>query len=147
MIQLELKAKHFYLIADIIFIESAKYLRLQEYLSTRGASVGVNSNITQPVIDNIRTACQGKQDNDLVTVGVDTTSFVGVFQILAQKAEGSYNNVNTEMMDMLTPQIQAGVADGNEEWISLGEQVTTIRANNLQVVTDAIAGGKNKLYY
>jgi hypothetical protein len=48
---------------------------------------------------------------------------------------------------MLTPQIQAGVADGNEEWISLGEQVTTIRANNLQVVTDAIAGGKNKLYY
>jgi hypothetical protein len=50
-------------------------------------------------------------------------------------------------MDMLTPQIQAGVADGNEEWISLGEQVTAIRTTNLEVVTNSIQNGKNKLYY
>ncbi len=145
MIQLELKAKHFYLIADILFAESAKYLRLQGYLS-RGASVGVNTTISQPVIDNIRTACQGLQDDDLVTVDVDTTSLVGVFQILAQKAEGSYNNINTEMMDLLTPQINTGVSANNAEWISLAQQITEIRTANLQVVTNSIESGKNKLY-
>jgi hypothetical protein len=145
MIQLELKAKHFYLIADILFTESAKYLKLQSFLS-QGANIGINTTVSQPVIDNIRTACQGLQDDDLVTVSVDTTSFVGVFKILAQKAEGSYNNINTEMMDLLTPQIISGVGNNDSEWINLESQITTIRTSNLQVITESIQSGKNKLY-
>ena len=127
MIQVELKAKHYFLIADILF--------------------GTAAYVSFTTLEKIKTACQGLQDDDTATVEIDVPTFISVFSILTQKPEGSYNNVNTELMDMLTPQIQAGVADGNEEWISLGEQVTEIRANNLQVVTDAIASGKNKLYY
>ncbi len=127
MIQEELKAKHYFLIADLLF--------------------GTAAYVSFATLEKIKTACQGLQDDDPATVEIDVPTFISVFSILAQKPEGSYNNVNTEMMDMLTPQIQAGIADGNEEWISLGEQVTAIRASNLQVVTDAIASGKNKLYY
>lgn len=127
MIQVELKAKHYFLIADLLF--------------------GTAAYVSFATLEKIKTACQGLQDNDNATVEIDVPTFISVFSILAQKPEGSYNNVNTEMMDMLTPQIQAGIADGNEEWISLGEQVTAIRESNLQVVTDAIASGKNKLYY
>jgi hypothetical protein len=127
MIQVELKAKHYFLIADILF--------------------GTAAYVSFTTLEKIKTACQGLQDDDTATVEIDVPTFINVFSILTQKPEGSYNNVNTEMMDMLTPQIQAGVADGNEEWISLGEQVTVIRANNLQVVTNSIQNGKNKLYY
>jgi hypothetical protein len=127
MIQVELKAKHYFLIADLLF--------------------GTAAYVSFATLEKIKTACQGLQDDDNATVEIDVPTFISVFSILAQKPEGSYNNVNTEMMDMLTPQIQAGVADGNEEWISLGEQVTAIRAANLEVVTNAIASGKNKLYY
>ncbi len=127
MIQVELKAKHYFLIADILF--------------------GTAAYVSFTTLEKIKTACQGLQDDDTATVEIDVPTFINVFSILTQKPEGSYNNVNTEMMDMLTPQIQAGVADGNEEWISLGEQVTAIRTANLEVVTNAIASGKNKLYY
>ena len=127
MIQVELKAKHYFLIADILF--------------------GTAAYVSFSTLEKIKTACQGLQDDDVATVEIDIPTFINVFSILAQKPEGSYNNVNTEMMDMLTPQIQAGVANNDPEWISLGEQVTVIRASNLQVVTDAIISGKNKLYY
>ena len=127
MIQVELKAKHYFLIADILF--------------------GTAAYVSFPTLEKIKTACQGLQDDDTATVEIDVPTFISVFSILTQKPEGSYNNVNTEMMDMLTPQIQAGVADGNEEWISLGEQVTAIRTTNLEVVTNSIQNGKNKLYY
>lgn len=127
MIQLQLKAKHYYLVADILF--------------------GAAAYVSFPILEKIKAACQGLQDNDTATVEIDVPTFISVFSILAQKPEGSYNNVNTEMMDMLAPQIQAGIANNDPEWISLGEQIVTIRAANLQVVTDAIASGKAKLYY
>jgi hypothetical protein len=127
MVQVELKAKHYFLIADILF--------------------GTAAYVSFATLEKIKVACQGLQDNDAATVEIDVPTFISVFSILAQKPEGSYNNINTEMMDMLTPQIQAGVANGDPEWISLGEQVTEIREGNLQVVTNAIASGKNKLYY
>jgi len=127
MIQVELKAKHYFLIADLLF--------------------GTAAYVSFATLEKIKTACQGLQDDDTATVEIDVPTFISVFSILAQKPEGSYNNVNTEMMNMLTPQIQAGVANNDPEWISLGDQVTEIRTSNLQVVTDAIASGKNKLYY
>jgi len=127
MVQVQLKAKHYYLIADILFTTAA-------YVSFS-------------ILEKIKTACQGLQDNDTTTVEIDVTTFVTIFSVLAQKPEGSYNNVNTEMMNMLTPQIQAGIANNDPEWISLGEQVTAIREINLEVVSNSIENGKNKLYY
>lgn len=127
MIQLELKAKHYFLIADILF--------------------GTAAYVSFPTLEKIKTACQGLNDDDTATVEIDISTVIYVFNILAQKPEGSYNNINTEMMDSLTLQIQAGVTNEDPEWISLGEQVTAIRTANLEIVTNAIAGGKNKLYY
>ena len=127
MIQVQFKAKHYFLIADILFATAA-------YVSFS-------------TLEKIKTACQGLNDDDTATVEIDVPTFISVFSILAQKPEGSYNDINTEMMDMLTPQIQAGIANDDPEWISLGEQVTEIRANNLAVITNTIQSGKNKLYY
>ena len=127
MIQLQLKAKHYYLVAEIQF--------------------GIAAYVSFPTLEKIKAACQGLQDDDIATVEIDVPTVISVFSILAQKPEGSYNRINTEMIDMLTPQIQEGITNNDPEWISLGEQVTAIQTNNLQVVTDAIANGKSKLYY
>jgi len=145
MIQLQLKAKHFYLIADILLDEFNKYLSSGRYLIS-GQSIGLVTTISQPVIDDIRIACQELNDEDLTTIGVDSNVFISVFKILTQKPEGSYNNINTEMMDLLATQITTGVGNNDAEWISLNEQVTSIRAENLQVVTNQIANGKGSLY-
>jgi hypothetical protein len=145
MIQIELKAKHFYLAADILLTEAEKYTRLQSYLS-EGSNVGLNIFFSQPIIDNIKAVCQVAADDDLVTVETDVTPFITVFKSLAQKAEGSYNNVNTEMMDLLIPQITTGVTANDPEWISLNDQITAIRAANLEVVNNDIINAKNKLY-
>lgn len=145
MIQIELKAKHFYLAADILLTEAEKYTRLRSYLSG-GNNVGLNIIFSQPVIDNIKVVCQTAQDDELVTVETDVTPFITVFKFLAQKAEGSYNNVNTEMMDLLIPQITAGITANDPEWISLNDQITAIRAANLEVVNNDIINAKNKLY-
>lgn len=126
MIQLQLKAKHYYLVADILF--------------------GAAAYVSFPILQKIKAACQGLANDDIATVEIDVPTFINVFTVLTQKPEGSYNNINTEMMDMLTPQIQAGIANNDPEWISLGEQVTEIRTANLDVVTGAIANGKAKLY-
>jgi len=127
VIQVQLKAKHYFLIADILF--------------------GTAAYVSFSTLEKIKTACQGLQDEDDATVEIDVPTFINVFNVLTQKPEGSYNNINTEMMDMLTPQIQAGIANDDVEWISLGDQVTTIRAINLQIVTDLISSGKSILYY
>jgi len=127
MIQLELKAKHYFLVANILF--------------------GTAAYISFSTLEKIKAACQGLNDDDTATVEIDIPTVLSVFGILSQKPEGSYNNINTEMMDMLTLQIQAGIANDDPEWISLGEQVTAIRAANLQIVTDSITSGKNQLYY
>jgi hypothetical protein len=126
MINLELKAKHYYLIADILF----------------GTAAYVSFNI----LEKIKTACTGVADDDLVTVEIDISNILFVFRILAQKPEGSHNQINSEMIDLLTPQIVTGVGNDDAEWISLGEQITSIRAENLAVVTNAIQSGKSKLY-
>jgi hypothetical protein len=127
MIQVQLKVKHYYLIADILF--------------------GIAAYASFQILEKIKVACQGLSDDDVATIEIDGASFINVFSVLAQKPEGSYNNVNTEMMDMLTPQIQTGVANNDPQWVALNEVITEIRTANLQVVTDAIASGKNKLYY
>ena len=126
MVQLELKAKHYYLIAETLF--------------------GFAAYTSFPTLNKIKTACDGVGDDDLVTVESDVNNIIQVFQILSQKPEGSYNQINGEMIDLLLPQIQAGVAANDPEWIQLGENIAFIRESNLNVITQAIQSGKNKLY-
>lgn len=126
MVQLELKAKHFYLIAEILF--------------------GFAAYSSFSTLEKIKTACNGVSDDDLVTVESDSNTIVSVFQTLSQRPEGSYNQINGEMLDLLLPQIQAGVTAGDPEWIFLGQTISEIRANNLAIITTSIQNGKNRLY-
>jgi hypothetical protein len=126
MVQLELKAKHYYLIAETLF--------------------GFAAYTSFPTLNKIKTACDGVGDDDLITVESDVDNIIQVFQILSQKPEGSYNQINGEMIDLLLPQIQAGVAANDPEWIQLGENIAFIRESNLNVIAQAIQSGKNKLY-
>jgi hypothetical protein len=49
------------------------------------------------------------------------------------------------MFAQLETQIADGVADNNAEWISIGQQLTTIRNENLAKADQFIAYAKNKL--
>ncbi len=126
MIQLDLKAKHYYLIAEILF--------------------GFAAYSSFATLEKIKTACLGVADDDLVSVESDVNTITTVFQILSQKPEGSYNQINSEMIDLLIPQINAGVGAGDPDWIQLGDNVTEIRTNNLAVITASISNGKSRLY-
>jgi len=126
MINLELKAKHYYLIAETLF--------------------GFAAYTSFPTLNKIKTACKDvTNDDDLVTIESDVKTILQVFEILSQKPEGSYNQINSEMLDLLLPQIQAGVWDNDLEWIEFGANVASIRTRNLEVVNNEIANGKIKL--
>ena len=126
MIQLDLYAKHYYLIAEILF--------------------GYAAYSSFSTLEKIKVGCTGAGDNDLVTIETDVNTVTTVFQTLSQRPEGSYNQINGEMLDLLTPQIAAGVNAGDPDWIQLGENITQIRDNNFTVITTSIQNGKNRLY-
>lgn len=123
MINISLKSKHFYLIAGDLKNNSASY--------------------SQTTNNAIASATNGTLDDDTVAIDIDVAMFVSVFQTLSLKPEGQYNRVNSEMMDLLAPQLAAGVQSGNEEWISAATQINAIRDNNWAVADDMIAKGKS----
>lgn len=125
-IQVELKAKHYYLIAEILFSTAA-------YESYK-------------TLNSIGIACTGVQDDDLVNLLIAPDKVFYVYNILTYKPEGQFNRINTEMFDLLTPQIQAGVIAGDPDWQWLGIQIQNTRDQNLQVVDQMIASGKARLY-
>jgi hypothetical protein len=124
-ISVELKAKHYYLIAEILFSTAA-----YESWST---------------LKSIEIATQGVLDDDLVTLLIAPEKVFYVYNILTYKPEGQFNRVNSEMYDLLLPQIQAGAMGGNVEWQWLGAQLQTVRDQNLSVVDNMIANGKSRL--
>lgn len=126
MINVELKSKHYMCIADILFASSA-----YESFST---------------LEKIKAACAGLPDEELVTVNFPGSTVFQVYSILTYRPEGQFNRINTEMYDLLVPQIQAGVQSGDQEWIDLGTQLQQVRDVNLQVVDQMIISGKSKLY-
>ena len=126
MIQIELKTKHFYLIAEILF-GFAAYTSFQ-------------------TLEKIKTSCNGVNDEDMVTVESDVNTITTVFQILSQKPEGSYNEINTEMLVLLQSQIVTGIGNEDPNWIQLSNNVTEIRNNNFAIITNSIQSGKSRLY-
>jgi hypothetical protein len=122
MIPVQLKAKHFYFVANDLKRYSA-----EEFYT---------------LIKRIAMQCGGMADDDLVTVNTTVYDLVKIFQIIANKSEGQANRINTEMMQLLTPQIQAGVAADEAEWIDAAQQITAIRESNWAITDAAIAAGK-----
>jgi hypothetical protein len=137
MVEINLKAKHYYLIAELLFGQAA-------YSSFA-------------ILEKIKNACTGVADDDTVAVEIDTDNFINVFRTLAQKPEGSFNQINTEMLDLLFPQIAAGVAaeaaigetspPTPTPWADVSVAITSIRTSNLSVINGLIQTGKSRLFY
>jgi hypothetical protein len=138
MIQIELKAKHYYYIVY--------YLRdgsIRTYAS---------------LINRITNQLKGNNNFDqLVTVEASSWEVASIFRILTALPEGQANMINTEMNDLLEPQIIAGVTqemtDGigpdiegnlpeNAYWQIIARDITFIKTFNSTIRTNAINEGK-----
>jgi len=90
MIQIQLKAKHYYYI-----IYNLKDATIRQYFS---------------LIQTIKTQLSGNTDFEaLYTVSVPHYFVTQIFKVLTYLPEGQAATINAEMMDMLMPQVQAGV--------------------------------------
>lgn len=124
MINVQLKAKHYYFITESLMgIVAGQYFAL---------------------LNRIKNATQGKQDDDLIIVSADVSDVVNIFYLTTMRPEGQVNIINTEMSDLLFVQIQANA--GQAEWDSLAAQLSQIRTTNLSYTGAAIQRGKTFLH-
>ena len=139
MIQLQLKAKHFYYIA---FALQDKPLR---------QFAGILSRMKDALVDNTDL-------NALFTIDVSYNDLISVFTIAASLPEGLSSSINTEMNLLIMPQIQAGViaeiqagnvadADGNLPeaaiYQRIAKTITEIKTGNANVMTIQIGLGQS----
>lgn len=122
MISVQLKAKHLYFV-----VNDLKRYSAEEYYT---------------LIKRIAMQCGGVEDDDIVGITTSVDSLVKIFSNIASKPEGQANRINTEMMQLLTPQIQAGVQSGDPEWIEAAGRISTIRNSNWAITDEAIIAGK-----
>lgn len=125
MIQVELKAKHIYFIANIL-----KNIVASQFFS---------------LLNRMKTATAGKLDNETVTVQVTSADLIYIYRILSSKPEGQANMINTEMNEMLLPQIVSGAQSGNADWIAVATEVPAIRESNWNITANEINEGKTFL--
>lgn len=139
MIQLQLKAKHFYYVA---FALQDKPLR---------QFAGILGRMKDALVDNT--------DLDaMYTIDVSYNDLISVFTIVAALPEGLSSGINTEMNTLIMPQIQDGVlaevqagnvadADGNLPetaiYQRIAKTITEIKTGNASVMAIQIGLGQN----
>ena len=139
MIQITLKAKHYYFIANQL-----RNFSVEQYFS---------------LMSRIKTALTGNTDLEATfTVDASTDEVVAMFRILTLLPEGVANVINVEMDDMLMPQIVLGVADeqaagvgpdadGNlpyeAYWQRTARDITAIKVNNASTRDGMISQGQS----
>lgn len=138
MIQIQLKAKHFYFIAYHL-----RNASIVQYIS---------------LVNRIKDALKGNTDIEQL-FSVDATSYevIVIYRILTALPEGQANALNDEMSALLEPQILNGAmqeqmngivpdADGNfpenAYWQIIGSGIQTTRTNNITMRNEAISNGK-----
>jgi hypothetical protein len=138
MVQITLKAKHFYYVVNYLRDRS-----IQQYY---------------PVINRIAAVLLGNTDLE-AQFSVDATSaeVIDIFKVLTYLPEGQSNILNSEMDDLLTPQIIAGAsqegangigpdADGNlpenAYWQIIAQGITYQKSINASARELAIQTGK-----
>lgn len=124
MIHVQLKAKHYFFIANTL-----KDIVASQYFG---------------LLNRIKAATVNVQDDDLVTVAASVGDTVTIYAIHTAKPEGQVNVINTEMSDLLAAQIQANITD--PEWAELAQRITEIRTANLSVTGVNIQQGKEFLH-
>lgn len=122
MIQITLKAKHYYFIVN----------HLQNIVASRFFHL----------LKDLQEATQNVADEDEVTITATVDDLVEVFSFITNKPEGQVYIINAEMKALLNQQIQAGMAANDPEWINAAIQINSIRIANLAVTQQAIAAGK-----
>jgi len=141
MIQITLKAKHYYYIVRFL-----KNFSLEDYFS---------------LFSRIKTALDGNTDDEAeFSVITSVGEVVNIYKRLTILPEGQANAINVDMATMLASQIQTGVgeeiangivmdADGNlpenAYWQQLGASLTQIRNENTASRLADIQTGKNIL--
>lgn len=139
MIQISLKAKHYYYITYYL-----KSYSLESYFS---------------LFNRIKTALDGNTDLEaLFTVSASVGEVLDIYKTLTVLPEGQANVINTEMSALLAQQIQAGamqeianglVVDENgslpqgADWQTLGAAITGLRNGNVSFRDAAIQNGKS----
>jgi hypothetical protein len=139
MIQLQLKAKHFYYVA---FALQDKPLR---------QFAGILSRMKDALLDNT--------DMDaMVTIDVSYSDLISVFTIVAALPEGLSSGINTEMNTLIMPQISTGViaelqsgivADGEGNlpetaiYQRIAKTITELKTGNANIMAIQIGLGQN----
>lgn len=95
--------------------------------------------------NKIISVCANKQDNDDVQIEIEWDKMWQSYNIMTNLPSGAYKTVNTEMETMLTPQIQAGVAVQDPEWIEFATKLTALKQQQAAVVPQQIQSVKEKL--
>jgi hypothetical protein len=128
MVDITLKANHFYFITYYL-----KNATIDQYFS---------------LISRIKTALAGNTDLDLsFTISATPDEVITMFRMLTVLPEGMANKINSEMDDLLLPQIALGVADeqasGIEgDWHYIAANITETKTNNTAARDNAIQLGK-----
>jgi len=139
MVNIQLKAKHFYFVTYQLRNSS-----INQYFS---------------LISRIKTVLAGNTDlNALFSVSASPTEVITMYRTLTVLPEGVANQINIEMDDLLLPQIVLGVADEqangigpdadgnlpeNAYWQIIAQGVTQIKDSNVATRDAAINEGKN----
>lgn len=139
MVQIRLKAKHYYYIVHYLRNSS-----VQQYFS---------------LINRLKIALNGNINlNDSFDVSASVVEVIDMFKTLTVLPEGQANKINTEMDDLLMPQIVLGIADeqaagvgpdangdlpDNAYWQLIAKGITYAKAVNTVNRDNAILQGKD----
>jgi hypothetical protein len=138
MVQIRLKAKHYYYIVHYLRNSS-----VQQYFS---------------LINRLKITLNGNNDLDaFFDVSASVVEVIDMFKTLTVLPEGQANKINTEMDDLLLPQIVLGIADeqsngigpdadgnlpNNAYWQLIAQGITYAKELNTSTKDNAITQGK-----
>jgi hypothetical protein len=124
MVTVQLKAKEFLLIAYTLLNEP--------------------SNSTFGLLTRIKNATASQDDDTVVSVEASESEVEMVYKKLTNAPEGIFNESNDSMYSQLSAQIQDGIANNNQSWISIGSKLSAIRSENLGRVAQFVSFAKTK---
>lgn len=125
-ISITLKARHFRVIAALLQSRTASEV------------FRILHELTEHCTDNLT------GDTD-VTVEAYPDELLNVYSTLSNQPEGIYAALNSEMKEILAPQIAAGVSAESVEWVYVAEQLQKANSYNTQALNRIIEQGSTLL--
>jgi len=119
-------------------------LKSKEFLLIAYTLLNEQSNATFGLLTRIKNATSSQDDDTVVSVDASEAEVEMVYRKLTNAPEGIFNTYNDSMFSQLSVQIQAGAANDDQEWISIGNKLSVIRAENLGRADQFIAYAKTK---